>query len=209
MPVHAVIRSGALSALLSVAVGVACGSPSIAQQTQPPGPSHEHHAPLKIGPVHSALKIPEGIRTEHEKIHGELVEATTAPGPVGAAARELAGILHPHFVREEEIALPPLGLLGPLARGEYSPQMDAVLPMTDALRSELAQMLREHGSIAEATRRLEQVAKDAGSHEVQRLARDLMAHAKSEEEVFYPAAILVGDMVRARAKEQAHSAAAH
>lgn len=56
----------------------------------------------------SAIQIPASVATEHEEIHSTLVAATKAPGRVGAAARELAEVLHPHFVREEQIALPPL-----------------------------------------------------------------------------------------------------
>jgi hypothetical protein len=129
------------------------------------------------------------------------MDATKAPGSVGEAARELAQVLHPHFVREEEIALPPLGLLAPLAAGEFSPEMQSVLPMTDALRKELPQMLREHVQIAAATRRLVQVSTEAGHQQAEALARELLAHAKSEEEVFYPAAILVGEVVRSRARD--------
>jgi hypothetical protein len=63
------------------------------------------------------IQIPESMRVEHGEIHAELVRATSAPGPVGDAARELARVLHPHFVREEQIALPPLGLLAPRSGG--------------------------------------------------------------------------------------------
>lgn len=61
------------------------------------------------------IEIPTSVRTEHGAIHDTLKEATRATGRVGPAAQELARILHPHFVREEEIALPPLGLLSQLA----------------------------------------------------------------------------------------------
>jgi hypothetical protein len=144
------------------------------------------------------IRIPESIRAEHEAIHEELVRATKAPGPVGAAARELAAVLHPHFVREEEIALPPLGLLAPLARGEFTPEMRGVLSMTDSLRAELPRMLEEHKAIRAATIRLRDVARAEGNTAVGRLAEQLSLHAQSEEELFYPAAVLVGDLVRAR-----------
>jgi hypothetical protein len=155
---------------------------------------------LHVSPqtTHSALRIPDGIRVEHEHIHAALVKATKAPGAVGEAARELARVLHPHFVREEQIALPPLGLLSPLAAGQSSPDMQSVLHMTDALRQELPQMLREHAEISAATRRLAQLSAEAGDSETEELARELSSHARSEEEVFYPAAILVGEVVRAR-----------
>ena len=144
------------------------------------------------------IAIPESMRLEHGEIHAELVRATQGPGTVGDAARELARILHPHFVREEEIALPPLGLLAPLARGEFAPEMTEVLAMTDALRTELPRMLDEHREIRAATRHLGEAARAEGNMDVAHLAEKLALHAQSEEELFYPAAILVGDLVRAR-----------
>lgn len=143
-------------------------------------------------------QIPASMKAEHEEIHAELERATKESGQVGEAARALAAVLHPHFVREEQIALPPLGLLAPLARGETSPEMRAVLPMTDSLRAELPQMLAEHVEIRAATTRLEAVARAAGNTRVVRLTHELALHARSEEEMFYPMAILVGDLVRAR-----------
>jgi hypothetical protein len=144
------------------------------------------------------IRVPESMRVEHAEIHDELLRAINAPGRVGAAARELAAVLHPHFVREEEIALPPLGLLAPLARGETLPEMREVLPLTDALRTELPRMLEEHTAIRAATGRLGDAARLEGNTEVVRLAEKLALHAQSEEELFYPAAVLVGDLVRSR-----------
>ena len=144
------------------------------------------------------IGIPESMRIEHGEIHEALVRATREPGRVGEAARDLAAILHPHFEREEEIALPPLGLLAPLANGEKDPSMREVLPMTDSLRAELPRMLEEHKAIRAATQRMGEIARAEGNAEVVRLAEQLALHAKSEEELFYPAAVLVGDLVRQR-----------
>ena len=144
------------------------------------------------------IAIPESMRLEHAEIHDELVRATRLPGRIGDAAHELAAILHPHFVREEEIALPPLGLLAPLARGELTAEMPDVLVMTDALRAELPHMLEEHEAIRAATVRLGEVARAEHDERVAELASKLALHARSEEELFYPAAVLVGDLVRTR-----------
>jgi hypothetical protein len=147
---------------------------------------------------HEGIGIPEALEAEHHEIHARLVAATRTSGTVGVAARKLAAILHPHFQREEQIALPPLGLLAPLARGEYSPEMVRVLPMTDSLRAELPRMLEEHVAIAAATERMGAVARAAKNTEVAALAETLALHARSEEQVAYPAALLVGDIVRIR-----------
>jgi hypothetical protein len=72
-----------------------------------------------------------------------------------------------------------------------------VLPMTDALRAELPRMLKEHQAIQAATVQLAEVAKAEGNAAVERLAEILKGHAANEEEVSYPAALLVGDVVRA------------
>jgi hypothetical protein len=62
-------------------------------------------------------------------------------------------------------------------------------------------MLEEHVHIAAAARRLERTAREHGNAEVTDLARTLQRHARSEEEVYYPAAVLVGDVVRARMRQ--------
>jgi iron-sulfur cluster repair protein YtfE (RIC family) len=146
------------------------------------------------------VPIPESIEREHAAIHALLVEATQAPGRVGSAAKALASVLHPHFVREEEIALPPLGLLAPLAAG--TPIGEAVLAdalaMTEALRAELPRMLDEHQRIRTAVEALRLAAAAEQATKFEELAAQLALHAQSEEELLYPAAVLVGDMLRAR-----------
>ena len=148
-------------------------------------------------------RIPESIRVEHAEIHAALIEATRTRGEVGSAARALAAVLHPHFVREEQIALPPLSLLAPLARGEATPAMRELLPMTDSLRAELPRMLEEHVAIRSATVRLGEAARAARNAPVVELTEKLKMHAQQEEELLYPAAVLVGDLVRARTEPTA------
>jgi hypothetical protein len=144
------------------------------------------------------FQIPESIRSEHEAIHSALVDATKAPGAVGTAPRALAQILHPHFVREEEIALPPLGCLAPLSRGGLPEGAADVLALADTLTRELPRMLEEHKQIHAAVEQLRKAARDEHATRYERLAEQLALHAQTEEEVLYPAAILVGEIVRAR-----------
>lgn len=148
------------------------------------------------------IETPESIQAEHEAIHSELVEATKAPGRTGAAAKALADVLHPHFVREEEIALPPLGLLALLAaRTRLSDAQESeALAMTDSLRRELPRMLHEHKQIRAAVEGLRYAAGEERSHRFEQLADQLALHAQTEEEVLYPAAVLVGDLIRAMQK---------
>lgn len=150
----------------------------------------------------AAAQIPGSMRAEHHEIHDALVALTRVAGPVGAAARELAAVLDPHFAREEQIALPPLGLLAPLAgANNVTPAMRAILPLTDSLRTELPRMLEEHKAIHAATVKLREAGKAANNAAAIRFAETLALHAQNEEEILYPAALLVGDIVRARLRQ--------
>jgi iron-sulfur cluster repair protein YtfE (RIC family) len=144
------------------------------------------------------IPIPQSLQTEHREIHNALAEGTKVPGRVGAAAKELAAVLDPHFERENQIALPPLGLLRPLAAGEIPAGLKEALAMTDALRKELPRMLDEHKKIRAATEKLRAAAREEKARAYEEFAEKLAAHAQMEEEIMYPAAILVGDIIRAR-----------
>lgn len=143
------------------------------------------------------IETPSSLKAEHDALHAALAAATREPGRTGEAARAVARVLHPHFVKEEEYALPPLGLLRDLSEGRFEPGMADVIAMTDSLEAELPRMLAEHRDIAAALDRLMDAAKAEGKPDVVRFAKDLMQHARTEEEVSYPAALLVGRYLKA------------
>jgi hemerythrin-like domain-containing protein len=138
------------------------------------------------------IEIPPPLRQEHEELHERLRNATQAGGAVGDAAKALARLMHPHFVKEDEFALPPLGLLPPLARGDVTPGMVDVLKLTDRLAEELPAMLAEHETIVAALAQLADAAQRAGRSDIVEFTRALALHAQIEEQVMYPAALLVG-----------------
>lgn len=142
------------------------------------------------------LAVPHPLKAEHEELHEVLRRGTNESGELGAAARAVAELMHPHFVKEEEYALPPLGLLAELARGSVTPEMRSVLALTDKLKADLGQMLVEHESIVAALEKLSAAAEAAGRREYVEFAEGLKLHAQTEEEITYPMAVLVGEYVR-------------
>lgn len=139
---------------------------------------------------------PRSLETEHEALHAQLVPLTQLHGKVGEAARLVATRLHEHFALEEECAVPPLGLLAPLARSGATPAMRSILAKTDRLKAELPRMLAEHGAIVEALGALAKAGEEEGRPEAVTFAEKLRLHAATEEEVLYPAAILVGEYLK-------------
>lgn len=146
------------------------------------------------------MNIPTPLKLEHEELHAELVSATKAGGQVGEAAKAVAKVLHEHFVKEEEFALPPLGLLSSLAGNKVDEDARNVLSMTDRLKAELPKMLEEHKAVVAALRNLISAAESEKKPEHARFAEKLMLHARTEEEVLYPAAILIGEYLKLKLK---------
>lgn len=136
------------------------------------------------------------MKAEHAELHQELAKAIGAGGKVAETAKVVAELLHAHFVKEEEYALPPLGLLSSLAEGKVTPEMRKAIGISNRLKADLPQMLQEHKAIVSALDKLIAAAKQENKPEHAHFAEKLILHAQNEEEVLYPAAILVGEYLK-------------
>jgi hypothetical protein len=139
---------------------------------------------------------PESLREEHADIFRRLEAVARAEGAPGAAAREILEVLRPHVAKEEAFVLPPLSLLHALASGRLSPEMRGVLGLTDQLKFGLPALLGEHSTVTAALARLREAARSAP--ECGELADCLTRHIQFEEDVLYPASLLIGEYVRFR-----------
>lgn len=162
-----------------------------------PGKAYAQSETMKGG-KEMELNIPQSLKAEHAELHEELARAIKAGGKVEEAAKAVAELLHPHFEKEEEYALPPLGLLSSLAEGRSTPEMRSALVMTDRLRADLPKMLQEHKAIVAALEKLMVAARHENKPEYALFAEKLVMHARNEEEVLYPAAILVGEYLKVK-----------
>ena len=144
------------------------------------------------------FEIPRPMKLEHDELHADLVNATKAGGKTGDAATAVAKVLHSHFIKEEEYALPPLGLLVALSEDKFETGMADVLKMTDKLEAELPTMLSEHQDIVAALKKLIESASAENKPDAEHFAEKLMLHAQSEEQVAYPTALLIGRYVKSR-----------
>ena len=142
------------------------------------------------------FETPDSMKLEHKELHAELEKATKEPGEIGKAANKVAKVLHTHFVSEEEYAMPPLGLLNQISSGNLSREMSEVIKMTEKLKSNLPQMLAEHMEIVKALNELETASSNENRLEYVHFCEKLKLHAKTEEEVMYPASILVGEYIK-------------
>jgi hemerythrin HHE cation binding domain-containing protein len=169
--------------------------PAATAAQAPSAPAGEPHAHGGAG----EFTIPKSMQIEHEELHADLAQLTRAGGKTGEAAKQVAAVLDDHFAKENEYALPPLGLLVPLSQGKFDCGMTGVLKMTDELEAEMPTMLSEHKDIAASLRMLSDAAKAEGKPQGMQFAEMLTAHALGEEEITYPTALLIGRYVKSKA----------
>ena len=76
------------------------------------------------------------------------------------------------------------------------------MAMAYRLKADLGQMLLEHREIVAALKVLVEAADSEGNESASHFAEKLMLHAQTEEEVLYPASILVGEYLNLRLSEK-------
>jgi hypothetical protein len=101
-----------------------------------------------------------------------------------------------HFKEEEDFVLSPLGLLNLLASGKMPGQSNEVIQLTDKLKSQLTHLNTEHQFIKAYMDELKQADTNGLHPEIIELEKELHKHANVEEEVFFPAAILIGEYLK-------------
>ncbi len=146
------------------------------------------------------LKTPTPLTLMHQALRADINDASKLEGRTGQAARLVARLIEPHYAKEEEFALPPLGLLPQLAAGTIEPQMAAAVTMAKRLHDELSDLLAERHMIVAALEELMEAAEAEDHAELVGRAERLMLHEETEEQVSYPTAILIGKYLQLRLK---------
>lgn len=147
------------------------------------------------------IEIPEALRLRHEAFHAEFGRAAKDKGKVGEAARAIEKLAEAHFAKAKD-AFPPLALLPLLSEGKVSPEMSKVVPMAERLKSSLPKIRREHRELVAGLKKLAAAAEKEGKTEYGRFAERLIWHIQEEEEVLYPAVLLVGETVKKKLGEK-------
>lgn len=152
-------------------------------------------------PQEDALKVPESLRLRHEAFVAEFTRATKDPGKVGDAARSIEKLAVAHFAKGKEV-FKPLGLLPFLAEGQLPPGHAKAREIAASLRENLPQIRREHRDLIAGLKKLAAAAKEESKPEYAAFAEQLILHIREEEEVFYPAVLLVGETLKQKPDKQ-------
>lgn len=141
-------------------------------------------------------EVPSSIKQEHEYLLDKIHKITLFQDSTGHSAVKLKELMEHHFKEEEDFVLPPLGLLPLLASGKLPEQSKEVILLNEKLKSQLSHISAEHQLITVFMNELMQAAVNDKHPEIIEFEKELHKHAKTEEEIFFPTAILIGEYLK-------------
>ena len=142
------------------------------------------------------LEIPEALTLEHEELQARLNRVAARPGRVGQAAKGVARLCRAHFAKEEVNIFRAFGLLHALASDRVRPEMAAEAQVVVEFSAQQNGSGDHHRLINAALEKLLQEARDHKDNEIIELAARLRDHEKIEDEVTYPAVLLIARSVQ-------------
>jgi len=140
------------------------------------------------------VQAPDMMRAAHEEVYAGLFNYGHVGGETGKMVQKVHTLIRPHLNKEEEYILPQLGLLRHLIddKVEDPKLMAEMIGYSEKLYDDLPMLRAEHQALRQAVEQLIQVADQEGQIEVATYAKHLLQHIQDEDDVFYPAAVLVG-----------------
>jgi len=143
-------------------------------------------------------EVPSSIKQTHLHLLEQVHKMTFYEDSSSYIALKLENLMQHHFKEEEDFILPPLGLL-PLLEGDKIPQnISEIINSSKNVRSQMDHMSAEHQLISAYIEELKQVSDTDNLPEINGFENEIIHHAKSEEEIFYPTAILIGEYLKLR-----------
>lgn len=140
--------------------------------------------------------VPLVLKSEHDQFLERISRIASLQDSTGRVAKKLLELMNYHFKEEEDYVLPPLGLLPALAKRQIPEQSEKIIQLTERLKSNSAKMIAEHQMIKAYLDEMMLAGAKENHTEIAGLDLVLQKHATSEEEVFFPAAILIGEYLK-------------
>lgn len=147
-------------------------------------------------------EIPASIKQEHNELLDKIHQISLWKDSTGRAAIKLKELMQHHFKEEEDYVLPTLGLLPSLANGTLPANSDEIIRMTDELKFQSTHLGMEHQFIKAYLDEMLQAAAKEGHTGLEAFEKAIHKHARMEEEILFPAAILAGEYLKLKSKDK-------
>ena len=147
-------------------------------------------------------EVPASLQHTHAEILAQLHQFTLIKDKSNPVALKLEELMLHHFKEEEDYIFPALGLLPLLANGQLPKETKNVQLLTEKAKSMMDHMSAEHQLITAYIGELKQASAAENLPAIIEFEKAVSQHAKSEEEVYFPAAIMVGEYLKLKTAQK-------
>ncbi len=148
-------------------------------------------------------EVPSSIKQKHEYLLEQAHKMTLFNDDSTPIALKLEEMMQHHFKEEENFILPPLGLLPMLANDQMPAQSKEIILLCEKMKSQMDHMSAEHQLIKAYIDELKQASSKENLPEIIEFETEVFKHAISEEEVFFPTAVLIGEYLKLKSEVKA------
>jgi iron-sulfur cluster repair protein YtfE (RIC family) len=143
-------------------------------------------------PLQQQSGVPGSLMKQHEYL---LSKAKSFSVNNDSIAKELYEVIEYHFSEEEQYLFPVLGILPELAAGNIPEKTDSIVAFAEKFKTNSAKLLAEHQMITKliGEYRLKSKLNDTA---LIIFEKELLEHARFEEEIYFPAAVVIGDYLK-------------
>lgn len=137
------------------------------------------------------LETPQSLQLDHEILLSKLNQIASTNTKSAPNAKNVADTFRAHFRREEKTVLPQLSLLMTIVEGKWNIDTEEALLKNNILLKEFQELKGEHQKILDAAKEMIKVSMEEKNQEAKDIAEEIILHIKIEEEVSYPAILVI------------------
>ena len=145
-------------------------------------------------------EVPASLKETHEELLQQLHQFTLIKDSSTPFVLKLEELMLHHFTEEEDYILPPLGLLPFLANGQGQENFTEIMALSEKAKSQMDHMSAEHQLIIAYIGELKEASTKENRPAVIQFEKEVAKHAVSEEEVYFPASIMVGEYLKLKSE---------
>ena len=153
-----------------------------------------------ITPFKEKPEVPSSLKKTHAELLQQLHQFTLIKDSSTTVALKLEELMLHHFLEEEDYILPQLGLLPSLSKGQFPEHPQEIIILSEKAKSQMDHMSAEHQLIIAYIEELKQASTEENQPAIISFEKQVSKHALSEEEVYFPAAIMVGEYLKLRSE---------
>jgi len=144
-------------------------------------------------PFFAGPRSPVSILLGHRTLEREFARTLELGGLAGLVAGNTAKALDVHFREEEALLFPLISYIAALPGGAAIPEPEEISILSGRLEAAMPGLLEDHRVIRETLDDLAGAVRGADPGRLAAFAEMFHVHATTEEEIHFPAALLVGE----------------